>query len=71
MVYLLINSFGLSNLIFLIVIGVINWMLLYGFIQFVSRATSVTTHRTQASAIRARRRIRPLTPLSEIAEHIG
>lgn len=71
MVYLLINSFGLSNLIFLIVIGVINWILLYGFIQFVSRATSVTTHLTQASAIRARRRIRPLTPLPEIAEHIG
>ena len=68
LLYLLINSFGLSNLVFLIVIGVMNWILLYGFIRWVSRATNMTTLREQAPAIHARRRVRPLP---EIAEHIG
>ncbi|MBA2284106.1 MAG: hypothetical protein H0W02_01340, partial [Ktedonobacteraceae bacterium] len=41
--------------VFLIVTGVINWALLYGFVQLVSRATTATTRRAQAPAIRAQR----------------
>ncbi len=55
MIYLLVNSLGLSNLVFLIVTGVLNWALLYGFVQLVSRATTATTRRAQAPAIRAQR----------------
>jgi len=55
LIYLLVNALGLSNLVFLIVTGVLNWALLYGFIQLVSRATTATTRRAQAPAIRAQR----------------
>jgi NADH-quinone oxidoreductase subunit H len=56
LVYLVLNGLGLSNVIFLIVLGVFNWILLLGFIQLVSRATVATTRRAQAPAIRAQRR---------------
>ena len=55
LVYLVLSNLGLSNLVFLIVLGVLNWFLLFGFIWLVNRATVATTRRAQAPAIRARR----------------
>jgi NADH-quinone oxidoreductase subunit H len=55
-VYLILNALGASNVIFLVVLGIINWLLLVGFVQAVRRATAATTRRAQAPAIRARRR---------------
>ncbi|HJT59319.1 MAG TPA: complex I subunit 1 family protein, partial [Ktedonobacteraceae bacterium] len=54
-IYLILNALGVSNIIFLIVLGVINWLLLFGFVQVVRRATIATTRHAQAPAIRARR----------------
>ena len=51
--YLVVNSMGLSNVVFLIVTGVINWLLLFGFIRLVTRATVNSTRHAQAPAIRA------------------
>ena len=53
-IYLILNALGVSNIIFLIVLGVINWLLLFGFVQVVRRATIATTRHAQAPAIRAR-----------------
>ena len=55
LVYLVLSNLGLSNPVFLIVLGVLNWFLLVGFIWLVSRATVATTRRAQAPSIRARR----------------
>ncbi len=55
-IYLILNALGASNIIFLVVLGVINWFLLFGFVWVVRRATLVTTRRAQAPAIRAQRR---------------
>jgi NADH-quinone oxidoreductase subunit H len=54
--YLLLNSLGASNLVFLIALGVLNWIMLFGFIWVVQRATVATTRSAQAPAIRARQR---------------
>src|SRR6266699_3739061 len=51
--YLVVNSMGLSNVVFLIVTGAINWLLLFGFIRLVTRATVNSTRHAQAPAIRA------------------
>ncbi len=56
LVFLVLNGIGLSNVIFLIVLGVLNWILLVGFVRLVSRATVAITRRAQAPAIRAQRR---------------
>src|SRR6266480_1849157 len=39
LVYLVLNGIGLSNVIFLIVLGILNWILLVGFLRLVSRVT--------------------------------
>jgi NADH-quinone oxidoreductase subunit H len=54
--YLVLNALGLSNLVFLIVLGVVNWIMLFAFIWIVGRATVASTRRAQAPAIRARQR---------------
>src|SRR5579885_709050 len=54
--YLVMSALGASNLLFLIVLGVINWIMLFAFIWVVQRATIATTRRAQAPAIRARQR---------------
>jgi NADH-quinone oxidoreductase subunit H len=54
--YLVMSALGASNLLFLIVLGVINWIMLFAFIWVVQRATVATTRRAQAPAIRARQR---------------
>ncbi len=56
LVYLILSSFGLSNLVFLIVLGVLNFIMLGGVIWVIGRATVATTRRAQAPAIRAQRR---------------
>src|SRR2546421_7127826 len=56
LLYLAVSGLGFSNLVFLIVTGAINWILLIGFIRLVGRATVATTRRAQAPAIRARAR---------------
>jgi NADH-quinone oxidoreductase subunit H len=53
LVYLVVSNLGLSNVVFLIVTAVINWVLLFGFIRLVSRATVVSTRHAQAPALRA------------------
>jgi len=55
LVFLVLNGAGLPNWAFLIILGVLNWLLLAGFIWVVSRATAATTRRAQAPAIRASR----------------
>lgn len=47
------SNLGFSNLVFLIVTGVINWVLLFGFIRLVRRATMISTRHAQAPAFRA------------------
>ncbi len=54
-IFLILNALGASNIIFLVILGVINWLLVFGFIQVVRRATVATTRRAQAPAIRAQR----------------
>jgi NADH-quinone oxidoreductase subunit H len=54
--YLVLNSLGVSNLVFLVVLGVVNWLMLFAFIWLVQRATVASTRRAQAPAIRARQR---------------
>jgi len=66
-IYLILNALGASNIIFLVVLGVINWFLLFGFVWVVRRATLVTTRRAQAPAIRARRRAGTAAQLPERA----
>jgi NADH-quinone oxidoreductase subunit H len=63
MVYLLLSSFGLSNLVFLITIGVLNWVMLYGFVRLVKRATSASTRHAQAPALRAQRQAKQVPQL--------
>lgn len=54
--YLVLNAFGVSNTLYLIVLGVLNWIMLFVFIRIVGRATVATTRRAQAPAIRAQKR---------------
>ncbi len=68
LVFLVMNSLGAPNWLYLIVLGIFNWAMLYGFVRIVSRATVATTRRAQAPAIRARRRT---TPVSLIPERAG
>ncbi|HZU65968.1 MAG TPA: NADH-quinone oxidoreductase subunit H [Ktedonobacteraceae bacterium] len=51
--YLVVSSLGLSNVIFLVIVGAINWLLLFGFIRLVARATVNSTRHAQAPAMHA------------------
>jgi NADH-quinone oxidoreductase subunit H len=67
LIYLILSSFGLPNLIFLIVLGAVNFIMLGGFIWVISRATVATTRHAQAPAIRAQRRAADAAQLPERA----
>ena len=67
LIYLILSSLGLSNLIFLIVLGIVNFILLAGYIWVIGRATVATTRRAQAPAIRAQRR----ATAAQLAERVG
>jgi len=74
MIYLIISSLGLgslTNLVFLIVTAIVSWIMLFGFIQVVQRATVATTRRAQAPAIRARQRAAAVAQLQERAGIAG
>ncbi len=74
LIYLIINSFGLgdyTNLVFLIVIGSVNWAMFFAFIWIVGRATSATTRRASAPSIRARARANAVAQLPERAGVAG
>jgi NADH-quinone oxidoreductase subunit H len=65
--YLVLNAYGINNTYYLIALGIINWILLFAFIQVVGRATVATTRRAQAPAIRAQQRARVAGQLPERA----
>lgn len=71
LIYLIVSAFGAPNVVFLVVLGVINWLMLFGFIQVVRRATSVTTRKAQAPAIRAQQRAAAAAQLPERAEAVS
>ena len=56
--YLLCQSVGASTLVFLLVLGIVHWLLLLGFVVLVGRATRAATRRAQRPALRAQRRVR-------------
>ncbi len=64
-IYLVLNALGISNTIFLVVLGVVNWIMLFAFIRIVGRATIATTRRAQAPAIRAQQRAKAAGQLPE------
>lgn len=66
MIYLLVNGLGLSNLVFLIITGALNWAMLPAFIWLVRRATISSTQRAQAPAVRAQRR----SQVQQLAERV-
>ena len=68
LLYLAVSGLGLPNLVYLIVLGAINWLLLIGFIRLVGRATVASTRRAQAPALRARLRQTALVPGATPAE---
>jgi NADH-quinone oxidoreductase subunit H len=55
LISLAMSGLGLSNIVFLIVTGAINWFLLIGFIRLVRRVMVAATRKAQAPALRARR----------------
>ena len=59
---LLVATFGVSVWIFLIVLGLINWVAVFLFINLVSRVTVSSARRAQAPAMRARLRPKPAAP---------
>jgi NADH-quinone oxidoreductase subunit H len=58
LIYLLVSGLGLPNLVFLLIVGIVNWIMLFGFIRLVGQVTHKATLRAQAPAIRAQRRAR-------------
>jgi len=56
LIYLLVNSLGLPNWVFLIVLALVNWAGVAGFIWWVRRVITSATLRAQAPAIHAQRR---------------
>jgi NADH-quinone oxidoreductase subunit H len=67
LIFLVLNSLGLSNLFFLIVLGVVNFIMLGGFIWIITRATVATTRHAQAPAILAQRR----SEVAQLPERAG
>ncbi|HEV7237121.1 MAG TPA: complex I subunit 1 family protein [Ktedonobacteraceae bacterium] len=64
-IYLLVSSLGFSNVVFLIVTGLVNWTMFAGFIWLVRRTTKATTRHAQAPAIRAVERTKTVSQLAE------
>jgi NADH-quinone oxidoreductase subunit H len=68
LIYLVMNGVGSPNWLFQIVLGIVNFAMLIGFIYIVGRATVATTRRAQAPAIRAQRRA---TAAGQLPERAG
>ncbi len=71
LIFLIVNGLGLSNLVFLIVLGVMNWLMFFGFIRVVQGATAATTRKAQAPAMRAQQRVAIVPQLAERAGASG
>jgi NADH-quinone oxidoreductase subunit H len=69
-VFLIMDGLGLPAWSFLVVLGVLNWAALFGFIWLVGRVSVASTRRAQAPTIRARRRATtlPAMQLGSVAE---
>jgi NADH-quinone oxidoreductase subunit H len=59
---LVVVAFGAPAWVFLVILGAINWVGLWFFVNLVSRVTRATTTRAQAPAIRAQLRTKAATP---------
>jgi NADH-quinone oxidoreductase subunit H len=68
LIYLVMNGLGSPNWLFQIVLGVVNFAMLIAFIYLVGRATTATTRRASAPAIRAQRRA---TAAGQLPERTG
>jgi NADH-quinone oxidoreductase subunit H len=55
-IFLISDSLGLPSWAFLVILGVVNWIGFWVFVQVVSRVTVSSTRKAQAPAIRAQRR---------------
>src|SRR6266700_3168348 len=71
LIFLIVNGLGLSNLVFLIGMGVMNWLMFFGFIRVVQGATAATTRKAQAPAMRAQQRVAIVPQLAERAGASG
>src|ERR1700680_4543938 len=71
LIYLVMNSLGSPNWLFQIVLGIVNFAMLFGFIYIVGRATTASTRRAQAPSIRAQRRASAAGQLPERASAAG
>lgn len=60
-IYLIVSALGLPTWVFLVVTACVNWAGVFAFIKIVVAATSATTRRAQAPAIRAQYRATPAT----------
>ncbi len=67
LIFLVLNSLGVSNLFFMIVLGIVNFLMLGGFVWIITRATVATTRHAQAPAILAQRR----TEAAQLPERAG
>lgn len=56
MLYLLLNSLGAPIAVFLIVVGVVNWTLLFLFVRWISHVTNISTRKASAPALHAQQR---------------
>src|SRR2546421_7187133 len=71
LVFLIVNSLGLSNLVFLIVLGLMNWLMFFGFIRVVGGVTAATTRKAQGPATRGPPRAAIVPQLAERAGASG
>lgn len=80
LIYLFTSSLNLPTWVFLVILGVLNWAAVFGFIWLVGRVTVSTTRRAQAPALRAQLRATPpALPLrdgipsvaQQLPEHVG
>jgi NADH-quinone oxidoreductase subunit H len=63
LIYFLTAGLGTPVWVFLVVLAVVNWAGVFGFIALITRVTTVSTRRAQAPAIRAQlRSATPTTP---------
>src|SRR5207244_7564597 len=65
LIFLIVNGLGLSNLVFLIVLAVMNCLMFSRFIRVVQGATAATTRKAQAPAMRAQQRAAIVPQLAE------
>jgi NADH-quinone oxidoreductase subunit H len=70
LIFLVSDALGLPSWAFLVILAVINWAALFGFLWIVGRATVATTRRAQAPAIRARRRASQVPQLQAASSQV-